>query len=102
MPSHHLDAVLGIEPLETFDKTINQIPIVGWVLTGEKGSFIVVSLRVSGPVDDVTVKYLPADTIARPVEESLLRILKLPLDLVTKPGEVILPGVLKESGQGKP
>ena len=100
--THYLDAVLGVEPLETFDKTINQIPIVGWVLTGEKGSFIVISLRVSGPVDDVTVKYLPADTIARPVEESLLRVLKLPLDLVTKPGEVILPGVLKENGHGKP
>lgn len=102
MRSHHLDAVLGIEPLETFDKTIHQIPIVGWVLTGEKGSFIVVSLRVSGPVDDVTVKYMPADTITKPVAESLLRILKLPLDLVTKPGEVILPGVLKRNEQGKP
>ncbi len=100
--SHHLDAVLGIEPLETFDKTIHQIPIVGWVLTGEKGSFIVVSLRVRGPIDDVTVKYMPADTITKPVAESLLRILKLPRDLVTKPGEVILPGALREHGQGKP
>lgn len=100
--SRRLDAVLGVEPLETFDKTIHQIPIVGWVLTGEKGSFIVVSLRVSGPVDDVTVKYLPVDTITKPVAESLLRILKLPLDLVTKPGEVILPGVLKEDGHKKP
>jgi len=100
--THHLDAVLGIEPLETFDKTIHQIPIVGWVLTGEKGSFIVVSLRVRGPIDDVTVKYMPADTITKPVAESLLRILKLPRDLVTKPGEVILPGALREHGQGKP
>jgi hypothetical protein len=102
MLTNHLDAVLGVEPLESFDKTISQIPIVGWVLTGEKGSLIVVSLRARGPIDDVSVKYLPADTIAKPVEESLLRILKLPLDLVTKPGEVILPGVLKDNGQGKP
>lgn len=102
MRTHYLDAVLGIEPLQTFDKTITQIPIVGWVLTGEKGTLVVVSLRVRGPVDDISAKYLPVDTLTKPVAESLLRILKLPKDLITKPREVILPGVLKKNGQDKP
>jgi hypothetical protein len=36
------------------------------------------------------------------VEDSLLRILKLPQDLITKPGEIILPGAIKENGNKKP
>lgn len=94
----HLDTILGIQPLETFDKTISQIPVVGWILTGDKGTLIVVSLRVRGPVDDTAVQLLPANTISKPVAESLLRILKLPVDILTKPGAVVLPRAMKGDG----
>ncbi|MCX5848617.1 MAG: AsmA-like C-terminal domain-containing protein [Deltaproteobacteria bacterium] len=100
--THYIDTIMGIEPLQTFDKTINQIPIVGWVLTGEKGTFIVINLHVLGPVDDTSVTSMSAGALTKSVAESLLRILKLPLDLITKPGEVILPGALKENGNKQP
>jgi hypothetical protein len=100
--THYIDTVIGIEPLQTFDKTINQIPIVGWVLTGEKGTFIVIHLRVLGPVDDTSVTSMSAGALTKSVADSLLRILKLPLDIITKPGDVLLPGAMKENGEKKP
>ncbi len=93
---------MGIEPLQTFDKTISQIPIVGWVLTGEKGVLIVINLHVLGPVDNPSVTSKAAGSLTKSVAESLLRILKLPLDIITKPGEVFLPGALKENVEKKP
>jgi hypothetical protein len=93
---------MGIEPLQTFDKTITQIPIVGWVLTGEKGTLIVITLHVLGPVDDTSVTSMSAGALTKSVADSLLRILKLPLDLITRPGDVILPGAIKENGKKKP
>jgi hypothetical protein len=100
--THYIDTVMGIEPLQTFDKTISQIPIVGWVLTGEKGTFIVINLHVLGPVDNASVTSKAAGSLTKSVADSLLRILKLPLDLIKKPGEVILPGAIKENGKKKP
>jgi hypothetical protein len=100
--THYIDTVMGIEPLQTFDKTISQIPIVGWVLTGEKGVLIVINLHVLGPVDAPSVKSKAAGSLTRSVADSLLRILKLPRDIITKPGEVLLPGAIKENGKKKP
>ena len=100
--THYIDTIMGIEPLQTFDKTITQIPIVGWVLTGEKGTFIVIHLHALGPVDDTTVTSMSAGALTKSVAESLLRMLKLPLDLITKPGDVLLPGAMKKNGEKKP
>lgn len=101
LKTNYIDCIMGVEPLETFDKTISQIPVVGWILTGDKGTLIVVSLRVRGQIDDPSVQHLPSNTISKPVADSLLRILKLPVDILTKPGDVILPGILKKRN-GRP
>jgi len=100
--THYIDTIMGIEPLQTFDKTITQIPIVGWVLTGEKGVFVVITLHALGPVDDTTVTSMSAGALTKSVAESLLRILKLPLHLITKPGDVFLPGAMKENENKTP
>jgi hypothetical protein len=94
--TNYMDVIMGIQPLETFDKTVAMIPIVGWVLTGDKGTLIVISLKVRGPVDDPSVKYLPAVSISHPVAQSLLRVLNLPIDLLTRPEDVILPSMNKD------
>jgi hypothetical protein len=100
--THYIDTVMGIEPLQTFDKTITQIPIVGWVLTGKKGVLIVITLHALGPVDDTTVTSKSAGALTKSVAESLLRILKLPRDIITKPGDVFLPGAMKKNENKKP
>ena len=100
--THYIDMIMGIEPLQTFDKTISQIPIVGWVLTGEKGPFIVINLHVLGPVENTSVTSKAAGSLTKSVADSLLRILKLPRDFITKPGDVFLPGAIKNNGNKKP
>jgi hypothetical protein len=59
-------------------------------------------LHVLGPVDNASVTSKAAGSLTKSVADSLLRILKLPLDLIKKPGEVILPGAIKENGKKKP
>jgi len=46
----------------------------------------VIHLRVLGPVDDTSVTSMSAGALTKSVADSLLRILKLPLDIITKPG----------------
>ena len=99
--TNYMDVIMGIQPLETFDKTVGMIPIVGWVLTGDKGTLIVISLKVRGPVDDPSVKYLPAISISHPVAQSLLRVLNLPIDLLTRPEDVMLPSMNKDNKKGQ-
>jgi len=100
--THYIDTVMGIEPLQTVDKTISQIPIVGWILTGENGTLIVIHLHALGPIDDTTVTSKVAGSLTKSVADSLLRILKLPKDIITRPGEVILPGAIKENEKKNP
>ena len=95
IPTHDIDMIMGIEPLQTFDKTITQVPIVGWLLTGKKGVFIIISLHVTGKIEDSSVSSMAAGSLTKTVADSLLRILNLPLDLIKKPGDVILPGIFK-------
>lgn len=78
LATREIDAVLGIQPFETIDKIISWIPLVGWVLTGENGRLLVVSLNVTGQIDDPTVQIAPIETISGPILESLGRALNLP------------------------
>ncbi|HWR68777.1 MAG TPA: AsmA-like C-terminal domain-containing protein [Desulfomonilia bacterium] len=78
MDTRKIDAVIGVQPLETVDKTISMIPLVGWVLTGDNGKFIVISMNVGGTLDDPKVRVAPVETLSGTVASSLLRSLKLP------------------------
>lgn len=77
-----VDAVLGVQPLESVDKTVSMIPLLGWVLTGDKGKMIIVSMTVKGHVDDPTVQVAPITTISTAVTSTLLRTLRIPSHLI--------------------
>ncbi len=82
LDSKKIDAVMGVQPLESVDRAISMIPVVGWVLTGENGRFIVVSMKVGGTIDDPKVMVAPIDTLSNTVAASLLRSLRLPGKLI--------------------
>jgi len=84
-----VDAAVGVQPLESIDKTINMIPLIGSVLTGKDGKFIVVSLSVKGNIDDPTVEIAPIKTLSKSVGSSLTRALKLPSDVLEKADKII-------------
>ncbi|HON96319.1 MAG TPA: hypothetical protein PL013_10995, partial [Deltaproteobacteria bacterium] len=60
----------------------SMIPVVGLVLTGDNGRFIVVSMKVGGTMDDPKVMVAPIETLSNTVAASLLRSLRLPGRLV--------------------
>ncbi len=81
LKNRNIDAVLGIQPFETIDKAISWIPLLGWVLTGDSGRLLVVSLKVTGHADDPSVQIAPLETISNPIRESIVRALGLPAEI---------------------
>jgi len=86
-----IDTIVGVRPLETIDKAISLVPVLGWVLTSDNGGFLVISLDVKGDVNDPSVMIAPIDTISKPVVGTLLRTLGLPMKIITQP-DILIPG----------
>lgn len=82
--TREIDAIVGVQPLESLDRTIAMIPVVGWVFTGDEGRFVVVSMRVKGNMDDPGVTPAPVETLSNTIVASLLRSLRLPARIVEK------------------
>ncbi|MFZ5573269.1 MAG: AsmA-like C-terminal domain-containing protein [Thermodesulfobacteriota bacterium] len=97
MNTNAIDALVGVQPLETLDRAVSAIPVIGWVLTGDGGKLIVVTLRVSGTTDKPEINLAPVDSVSGSVSETLLRVLKLPGKLIHKPRELIT-GEEKKTG----
>lgn len=86
-----IDAIVGVQPLETIDKAISLVPILGWVLTSDKGGFLVISLDIKGDINDPSVVIAPINTISKPIIRTLLNTLKLPKEIITQP-DILIPG----------
>lgn len=82
--TREIDAVACVQPLESLDRTVSMIPVVGWVFTGDEGRFIVVSMNVRGNIDDPRVTPAPVETLSNTVVASLLRSLRLPGRIVER------------------
>jgi uncharacterized protein YhdP len=89
LETKHVDAVLGVQPLESVDKTVSMVPLLGWVLTGDKGKLIVVSMRVKGLIDDPSIQVAPVTTLSNTVVAPLLRTLKIPSHLINESLKII-------------
>lgn len=89
LKTRKMDAHIGVQPLETIDLTVSKIPLVGWVLTDEKGKMIVVNMRLKGTMDEPSVQVEPISSLSNTVAGSLLRSLKLPNRLVDESLQLI-------------
>jgi uncharacterized protein YhdP len=97
-----IDAVIVMQPLETIDRIIGMIPLVNWILLGNERRLVVVSAKVRGPVEDPSIRLTPLDTLSRPVTGILLRTLRLPLDIILKPGVLVPGGQSRSQGTDQP
>ncbi len=79
-----IDALVGVQPLETVDKAISAIPILGWVLTGDGKEFFVICFKAYGDIEDPKIRLATDDTVSQPMAETLLRIYKLPGRIIKK------------------
>lgn len=85
-----LDFTIGVQPLQTVDKVVNRIPVVGWLLTGKGKDFLTVFFEARGKWADPKVTAIPAKSIGKGVFNVFRRVFELPVRLFTDTGEVLL------------
>ena len=85
-----IDATIGVQPLQTVDKVVNRIPVVGWILTGDKKSFLSTYFEAKGKFDDPVVRAIPVKAMAKGVLDIFMRVFELPAKLITDTGEVLI------------
>ncbi len=54
-----LDFDIGVQPLGTIDYLISRIPIIGYILAGKEKSILVYYFKVTGPISNPDVRYVP-------------------------------------------
>ena len=87
---NQLDLIIGVQPLQTVDKVVSRIPIVGWILTGKDHSLVTTYFEAKGPVEDPQVTAVPVKSLAKGVLNIFMRVFELPVRLVTDTGEVMI------------
>jgi len=85
-----LDLTLGIQPLQTVDKVVSHIPVVGWILTGENKAMFSTYFEIKGKSGDPDVSAIPITSLGKGVLGIFKRVFQLPVKLFTDTGEVIL------------
>jgi len=85
-----LNVTIGVKPLQTVDKVVSRIPIVGWILTGKNRSFLTAYFEAKGKLEDPTVTAVPVQSMAKGVFNIFKRVFQLPAKIFTNTGEVII------------
>jgi hypothetical protein len=85
-----VNLTVGVKPLQTVDKVVSKIPLVGWVLTGKDKTLLTAWFEVKGGWSDPQVTAIPITSLSRGVLGIFARLLELPGKIITDTGEVIL------------
>jgi uncharacterized protein YhdP len=85
-----LNLTLGAQPLQTVDKIVNRIPIVGWLLTGKDKDLMTAYFEAKGKWSDPQVSAIPVKSMGKGIMNIFIRAFQLPVKLFTDTGEVIL------------
>lgn len=90
MVREELNVTLGVQPLQTVDKIVNRIPVVGWLLTGKDKDFLTAYFEAKGKWSDPQVSAIPVKSMSKGILNVFRRVFELPVRLFTDTGEVIL------------
>ncbi len=85
-----LNFTIGAQPLQTVDKIVNRIPIVGWLLTGKDKDLLTAYFEAKGKWSDPQVSAIPVKSMGKGILNIFIRAFQLPVKLFTDTGEVIL------------
>ncbi len=89
MVKETMDMSVGVQPLQSVDKVVSRIPVLGWILTDTDRRFITVHFEARGPWKDPIVRAVPVRELAKEVLNIFRRVFQLPMKLVTDTGDVI-------------
>ncbi|MBF0623879.1 MAG: AsmA-like C-terminal domain-containing protein [Magnetococcales bacterium] len=81
-----LDLLVGLQPLESLDRLVNKVPLLGKLVSGSRETLVETLFRVSGTWDEPKVRLKPMDSLAPGIVRDLID----------------LPGRLLELGRGDP
>jgi hypothetical protein len=74
-----IDARIGVHPLVTIDTILRNVPIAGYILTGEDKGFISYFYEVKGNLDNPKIEAIPLKSIEEPSWGVIKRLLLTPL-----------------------
>ena len=85
-----LNFTVGVQPLQTVDKIVNRIPVVGWLLMGKDKDLLTAYFEAKGKWSDPQVNAIPVKSMGKGLLSIFRRVFELPVRLFTDTGEVIL------------
>ncbi|MBN2331624.1 MAG: AsmA-like C-terminal domain-containing protein [Deltaproteobacteria bacterium] len=91
LPAKMVDMEIGVQPLQTIDKAIAAVPVVGYIITGEGKTLIVMPFAVSGPFGQTRVSAIPVQGLVGRTGGILKRLITTPVRVLSWPGKVISP-----------
>jgi hypothetical protein len=91
LPERQVDMELGIQPLQTIDKVIAAVPVVGYIVTGKGKTFIVMRFSVRGPFGKTVVAAIPIRGLVGKTGGILKRLITTPVRVLSWPGKILLP-----------
>lgn len=74
-----IDARIGVHPLVTIDTLLSNVPVAGYILTGEDKGFISYFYQVKGNLDDPKIEAIPLKSIEETSWGVIRRLLETPL-----------------------
>ncbi len=96
-----LDMEVAVQPLETVDKVVGIIPLVGTVLSDGKGAFIVTYYKVTGTFDNPEWKTMVFGSLGRKGQSIFKQIFKLPETILNWNGKNGSKNKNQDSGDNK-
>ncbi|MBN2808748.1 MAG: AsmA-like C-terminal domain-containing protein [Deltaproteobacteria bacterium] len=89
LPDEQVDLKIGVQPLQTIDKLLATIPVVGYIITGEKKTFVVIPITATGSFDDIKLKSHTVAGLGNKAVGMLQRFFKTPVRLLQMPGKLL-------------
>ena len=98
LPDRQVDMEVGIQPLQAIDKAIAAVPVVGYIVTGEGKTFIVMRYSVRGPFGKTEVSAIPVRGLVEKTGGILKRLITTPVRMLRWPGKMFSPKEKKTPG----
>lgn len=84
--SRKIDFTIMVSPFKTFDRIINSIPGLRWILGGR---LVAIPMKATGDMDDPNVVALSPSAVGTSILEMLQRTLMLPIEII----QPLVPGM---------
>jgi|GEM_PF-3019689 len=96
-----LDMEVAVQPLETVDKVVGNIPLIGTVLKDEKGAVVVTYYKVTGTFENPEWKAMVFGSLGRKGQSIFKQIFKLPETILNWNGKKDSANKNQDSGDKK-